>query len=176
MALHLSGLASLGMGQIEEAKRISEQLRQSIERASFPNEMRRCDHLMGHIALAEGRPDEAVHFFEHAVSLLPSQRVNLDEQAFYKNSLAAAYYQNGTWSRALEAYQGIVSLTTGRLQWGDIYARSTYWLAKICQRTDNRAAAVAHFENFLELWKNADPRLPEVEDAKKQLQNLKKAP
>ena len=174
--LHLLGLASLGMGQIEEARRISQELRQAIEKASFPNQIRRYDHLMGHIALAEGHPDQAVRHFEHAVSLLPSQRENTDEQAFYKNSLAAAYYQSGSWSRALETYQGIVSLTTGRICWGDIYARSTYWLGKIYQRTENKAATVAHFENFLGLWKNADPELPEVEDAKKQLDDLKKAP
>jgi len=174
--LHLLGLASLGMGQIEEAKRISQELRQAIEKASFPSQMRRYDHLMGHIALAEGHPDQAVPHFEHAVSLLPSQRENMDEQAFYRNSLAAAYYQSGSWSRALETYQGIVSLTTGRICWGDIYARSTYWLGKLYQRTENKAAAVAHFENFLGLWKNADPGLPEVEDAKKQLDDLKKAP
>jgi hypothetical protein len=67
-------------------------------------------------------------------------------------------------------------LTTGRLAWGDIYVLSHYWLGKIYQRSENTAAAVAHFKNFLELWKNADSGLPEVEDAKKQLEALKKIP
>jgi serine/threonine protein kinase/tetratricopeptide (TPR) repeat protein len=173
-ALHLSGLASLGMGQIEEAKRISRQLLLPDEKASFPNQIRRHDHLMGHIALAEGRPEQAVRLFEHAISLLPHQRETSDEQAFYDDSLAIAYDLNGNWPRALETYQRITSLTTGRLMWGDIYARSYYRLGKIYQRNGNNQAAAAHYENFLRLWKNADGGLPEVDDAKKQLEALKR--
>ena len=174
--LHFLGLASLGMGQIEEAKKVGEQLRQAIEREGLLQQLRRYDHLMGHIALAEGRPDEAVRYFEQGISLLPAQRENTDEQAFYYDGLASAFYRSGNWPKALETYQRIISLTTGRLGWGDIYARSYYWLGKIHQRSDNRAAARANFENFLGLWKNADSGLPEVEDAKKQLEVLKKLP
>ena len=169
---HLLGLASLGMGQTEEARRISEQLRLSIERASFLKEMRRYDHLMGQIALAEGRPAEAVRRFEHAISLLPCQRENVDMHAFYENSLAEAYDRGGDWSRALETYQRIVSLTTGRLQWGDIYARSFYRMGKICQRNGREVEAAGHYRNFLKFWKNADAGLPEVDDAKRQLEAL----
>jgi serine/threonine protein kinase len=174
-AMHYSALASLGMGHIEEARRIAEDLRQTVEKESFPKQMRRYDHLMGHIALAEGHPYQAVPYFVHAISLLPSQRENLDEQAFYMDGLAEAYYRNGSFSRALETYQGIISLTTGRICWGDIYARSTYWLGKIYQRIENTPAAIAHFERLLDLWKNADAGLPEVEDARRQLAALKKA-
>ncbi len=175
-ALHLSGLASLGMGRIEEAKRIGLDLRLSIERERFPKGMRFYDHLMGHIALAEGRTDQAVRLFEHAISLLPYQRENTDEQALYESSLAKGYYLLGHWSQALETYQGISSLTTGRLQWGDIYAKSYYWRAKIYLKNGDNAAAASHFENFLRLWKDADSGLPEVDDARNQLEALKKAP
>jgi len=58
--------------------------------------------------------------------------------------------------------------------WGDIYARSFYWLGKIYQRNGNSHAAAAHYENFLRLWKNADGGLPEFDDAKKQLEALKR--
>jgi serine/threonine protein kinase/Flp pilus assembly protein TadD len=176
IVLHLLGLASLGMGQIEEAKRVSQQVRQLIEGASFPKQMRRYEHLMGQIALAEGRTDQAIRHFEQAISLLPEQMENVDEQAFYYDGLAAACYQSGNLSKAMETYRTILSLTTGRLQWGDIYARSYYWLGKIYQKNGNIAEAVAHYENFLELWKNADSGLPEVADAKKQLEALRKVP
>jgi tetratricopeptide (TPR) repeat protein len=106
--------------------------------------------------------------------LLPHQKEISDEQAFYADGLARAYDLNGNWPRALETYQGITSLTTGRLLWGDIYARSYYRLGKIYQRNGNNSAAAAHYENFLRLWKNADGGLPEVDDAKKQLEALKR--
>jgi len=176
IVLHILGLASLGMGRIEEAKTIGQQVRQLVERESAPKKMRCYEHLMGQIALAEGRTDQAIRHFEQAISLLPEQRENADEQAFYYDGLAAACYQSGHLSKALETYRAILALTTGRLKWGDIYARSYYWLGKIHQQNGNNVEAAAQYKNFLELWKNADAGLPEVTDAKKQLEALRKVP
>ncbi len=33
--------------------------------------------------------------------------------------------------------------------------------------------AIEHFEKFLSVWKNADPSIPEAEDARKWLAGLK---
>jgi len=176
LALHLLGLASLGAGQIEDARRTSQQLRQLVERTSCPKHLRYYYDLMGQIALAEGRPEQAINAFEQAIALLSAQQEgSSDEQAFFYNGLAAAYYQSGNLPKAIETYMGIISLTTGRLQWGDIYARSYYWLGKIHQGTGNRVEAAAQYERFLQLWKNADSGLPEVADAQKQLKALKRA-
>lgn len=175
-ALHLSGLAALGMGRIEDAKRISLDLRRLIEKERFTKGIRHYDHLMGSIALAEGRSDQAVRHFEYAVSLLPHQRECVDEQAFYLDSLARAYYLQDNRSKALEAYRKIISLTTGRLRWGDIYAKAFYWLGKIHLRNGDLSKAKAHFEDFLRRWNSADVGLPEVEDARKQLEALDKIP
>jgi serine/threonine protein kinase/predicted Zn-dependent protease len=176
IVLHLLGLASLGMGRIEEAKTVGQQLFQLIEREGAPKKMRCYEHLMGQIALAEGRTSQAIRHFEQAISLLPEQRENADEQAFYYDGLAAACYQSGDLTKATKTYRAILSLTTGRLIWGDIFARSSYWLGKILQRNGNNAEAAVYYENFLGLWKKADVGLPEVEDAKEQLQALKKVP
>jgi serine/threonine protein kinase/tetratricopeptide (TPR) repeat protein len=174
-ALLMSGLADLGIGQIEEAREVGQQLRRLIEVGRCPKHMRYYDYLMGRIALAEKHPAEAVRYFEEAISLLPAQRENSDEHAFYYNALAAACYQGGDYTKAQEVYERIISMTTGRLLWEDIYARAFYWLGKTSQKMGKVREASAYYEKFLKLWENADRGRPEVVDAAAQLALLRKA-
>jgi len=45
-------------------------------------------------------------------------------------------------------------------------------IGKIYQQKGWNAKAINHCEKFLELWKDADPGIPEVTDAKKRLEAL----
>jgi cytochrome c-type biogenesis protein CcmH/NrfG len=64
------------------------------------------------------------------------------------------------------------SLTAGRLFFGDIYAKSFYMLGKIAEQQGQKAKAIEHYQKFLDLWKDADPGTPKVEDAKKRLAGI----
>jgi hypothetical protein len=44
-----------------------------------------------------------------------------------------------------------------------------YRLGKLHEQKELRDKAIVQYERFLELWRDADPRTPEVEDAKKRL-------
>jgi len=44
-------------------------------------------------------------------------------------------------------------------------------VGKIYEQKGNKA--IEHYEKFLEIWKDADPGIAEVEDAKKRLVGLK---
>jgi serine/threonine protein kinase/tetratricopeptide (TPR) repeat protein len=174
-ALLLSGLAYLGMGQIEEAKKAGQELRRLVEVGSCPKHMRYYDLLSGGISMAENNPEEAYRYYKEAISLLPAQREDSDEHAFYYDALAAAYYRNEDFPRAHEVYKTITSLTTGRLRWGDIYARALYRLGKTSQNMGKDGEASLYYEDFLKLWEDADRGKPEVADARAQLAILRKS-
>ncbi len=63
-------------------------------------------------------------------------------------------------------------MPTGILYWSDIYAKSFYMLGKIHEQQGDTTRAIEHYEKFLSLWKDADPGLPEVEDARNRLAGL----
>ncbi len=46
-------------------------------------------------------------------------------------------------------------------------------LGKVYEQQGNKAKAIEHYKKFLNLWKDADPGIAEVEDAKKRLAGLK---
>jgi cytochrome c-type biogenesis protein CcmH/NrfG len=55
------------------------------------------------------------------------------------------------------------------MRWGATYARAFYHLGVIAEQQDDQARAREHFRKFLELWKDADPGLPEIADARKRM-------
>jgi tetratricopeptide (TPR) repeat protein len=171
--LHAKGLAHLKMKLIEETKSEAIELKEMIEKGLNKNAIRLYFHLAGMIELEGGNFSEAIDYFKKAISLLPFQNEYFDEHAFFIESLASAYIQLGNLENALAEYERITALTTGRLPFGDVYAKSFYMLGKIYEEKGWKGKAIEHYEKFLSLWKDADPGIAEVEDAKKRLAGLK---
>jgi serine/threonine protein kinase/tetratricopeptide (TPR) repeat protein len=176
--LFLKGLILHEMGAREEAKKNTNRLRILIDEGMNKKHMRYYYHLMGLTALGDGRIPEAVELFERTVSLLPAEYpapMHLSEfrQALFINALARAQYSQGVLEKARVNYNKIVAMTYGRLYCNDVYAKSFIMLGKIYEQQSDTAKAIQHYEKFLDLWKDADPGLPEVEDAKKRLAGLK---
>ncbi|NIP26045.1 MAG: hypothetical protein GWN67_07155, partial [Phycisphaerae bacterium] len=48
-----------------------------------------------------------------------------------------------------------------------------YLLGKIYEKKGDNQLAIQNYEKFLDLWKDADPDLPDLIDAKKRLTRLK---
>jgi len=158
---------------IDKAQKTAEELRNLVQKSLYKKYIRYYHQLMGLIELKKKNYTKAIDYLNKAISLMPYPSSWTESYAFYMNYLALAYYESGDLDKAQEEYERITYLTTGRLSYGDIYAKSFYMLGKIYEQKGNTAKAIEHYEKFLDLWKDADLGIPEVEDARKRLSALK---
>jgi tetratricopeptide (TPR) repeat protein/tRNA A-37 threonylcarbamoyl transferase component Bud32 len=172
--LFTKGLTHIMMKSLPEAQRLAEKLKDLITEGMNQKEMRFYYQLMGRIESEREDFSKAIEYFDKAMSLLAGESdPSVDEQALFIEPLALAYYKAGDLEKAREEYQKITQLTSGRLLAGHIYVKSFYMLGKIFESKGWKGKAIEHYEKFLDLWKDADPGIAEVKDAKKRLAGLR---
>jgi len=172
-ALYLKGRVQLEMNALDKAEITARELKQLIDSGIHRKSERLYLSLRGLIELKRGNFRKAVEYFQETLRLLPAQSELEFGQALFLEPLALAYFEAGDWEKAQKEYERIIALTTGRFLYGDIYARSFYLLARIYEQQNMRKQASEHYEKFLSLWKEADPGIIEVSEAKKRLSALK---
>jgi tetratricopeptide (TPR) repeat protein len=172
-AIHEMGLVLSSMNSPDKARRAADELSPLVQNAVNPKLRRRVDHLLGVIALQTGETSQAIdHLTRAAAQLSHEHAFPEDDQAIYLEPLALAYYKTGDLESSRAEFLKITALTSGRHHNGDIYARSFYMLGKIAEQRGDKAQARENYQKFLDLWKDADPGLPEVADARKRLAGL----
>ncbi len=159
------------MKSLDEAQKTANKLKELIEKSVYKKRIRDYYHLMGEIELAKQNFPKAIDYFKKTFSMMPYGPLTWDADLI--ESLALAYYKSGNLEEAQKEYERITSLTWGRSGSGDIYAKSFFMLGKIYQELGKKNKAIENYQKFLDLWKEADPGIPEVEDAKKRLAELK---
>lgn len=170
--LYLMSMAQFKLNQSENAFEIAEQLKGNIERCCHRHQMKLYYHLIGLKELKMKNYEKAAQFFERVLDIQSFQNnfiFGRDMHAVFYNDLAQVYVKTGELKKAWECYEKITRLTTGRFWFGDIYARSYYHLAKIFQQMGWEGKALDHYKKFLTIWDQADPDLPELLDARKQM-------
>ena len=172
-ALYLKGLSYLRKGSIDEALKTAVELKQMIQSGINKKKIRFYTHLAGMIELERKNYPMAIEYLRNAVESLPYGP--LEKDASFIDSLALAYYKSGDLEKARETYEKTTLLTLGRYTYGgrflygDIFAKSFYMLGKIYEQKGDKVRARESYHKFLDLWKDADPGQPEVEDARKRL-------
>lgn len=174
------GLIKTGQGKLDEAKSRLESIRSILAQLERPGDKvlakLRHDWLHSEILITEGFPDQAIEVYQNIVyPPFPSMRI--DALGPYnlptlRDTLARAYYESGKMDKAIAEYEEKSQFDPESFDRHLIHPRYRYMLAKLYEEKGDMAKAIEHYERFLELWKDADPGLPELEDAKKRLASL----
>jgi serine/threonine protein kinase/Flp pilus assembly protein TadD len=165
----------LKANMVDEAEKMLEE--DKVEYENYRKSSKRSVlQFLAEIEMKKANYPKAIEYLKEAVYLLSSQKGALglsDDHAWRMGSLAQAFYEHGDIEDAKREYEKITELTTGRIFYGDVYAKSFYMLGKIHEQQGDTAKAIEHYEKFLDLWKDADSGIAEVEDARKRLAGLK---
>ena len=161
----------LAMKRLDDAQKTADEHRRMCEESMNKYLIGENYHLQGLIELEKKNYSDAIGYFEKALGALEA---NSGTRLDLSNSMAFAYYRSGDLEHARAEYEKISTFHTGRITYGDIYAKSYNMRGKINEELGDKTKAIENYEKFLELWKDADPELPEPEDARKRLAALKK--
>jgi serine/threonine protein kinase len=175
-ALIIQSLVSYKTNQPEKILEASIQMENQLEAFGLADTPNTRDLLIfkGLADLTKGKSDRAAGMLREAWDLRHRENSPVEDHIVFLYYLGEANLLVGDLEAARQNYQGGLNLTISKVWFGDLWAKSHYRLGEIYEKLGNRERAIEHYEKFLDIWKDADPGIAELEDAKKRLAGLKK--
>jgi len=172
-----NGLLDLKQGRLDSAKSRLAEIRSLLPKPKIDKDYD-YNYLRGEILLAERKPQEAISILEKTPprvlnSLAYGPRLVAYNFPFLKDALARAYAQNGQIDKAITEYEKLSTFGPKSKEPFLIHPKYHYRLARLYEKKGLKAKAAERYQRFIDLWKDADPGLPEVEDAKMRLAGLR---
>ena len=170
------GVAETRRGDLDAARKILDTLRE-VHDAQVEFESWFYQALRGEIALASGELEVAETAFSEGepefkmvfsngfpmVSLFSNHTPSRDGLARVKKA-------QGDLAGAIRIYRALLTADMSSKWVAMLEPRYVLELARLLDETGDKAGARAEYQRFLELWKNADPGLPELAEAQAYLQ------
>jgi serine/threonine protein kinase/predicted Zn-dependent protease len=154
-------------GKTREAEEVLGSLRKDIE---IKNKDRMVEYWMaaGVVELFKGNLKDAVAYLDKGVKEAPSP---LFAARYF---LSRAYLEAGRLGEAVTELEKTLSRYDEIRPTYPIWAVKAYYLLGLAyEKSGWNNKAISQYEEFLDIWKNADPGIPEVVDAKEKLKKLK---
>jgi tetratricopeptide (TPR) repeat protein len=173
----LAGACDAGEGRLAAAKQRLGHARQ-VHRSTSPLEVWWTHALEGEVALAEREFEKAARAF---ASGEPARKMFLvlqgiyESLSFYANNLvlrdgrARAAAAQGRTAEAITLYRALLTPGPEQKWTAMLDPRHVIALARLLDKAGERDAARAEYQRFLEHWKDADPDLPELAEARARL-------
>ncbi len=153
--------------QFEKAEQVAVALKKDIEEKDT-TQMASYWLALGSIELARRNAETAVAHLEKADEMTRSL-------SFYiLFSLAKAYLESGRLGEAVAVLEKALSrYDYVRATWPILSVKAHYLLGLAYEKSGWTKKAIEQYETFLDIWKDADPGIQEVEDAEARLARLK---
>jgi serine/threonine protein kinase/tetratricopeptide (TPR) repeat protein len=154
-------------GDFERAQEVALALKRNIEEKD-ETQMDTYWQLLGNMELAKGDAKTAVTYLEKATK--ETMWWSFNDRFF----LARAYLGSGRLGEAVaQLERGLRSYDYSRLRLPIWAVKAHYLLGLAYEKSGWNKKAIEQYEEFLEIWKDADLGIPEVEDATQRLARLK---
>jgi tetratricopeptide (TPR) repeat protein len=178
------GLGNLKKERIDLAKSKLAEMKRLLPEVdpAYKDQIMVCYELFsGEVLLAEDSVDKAIAVCEKILPLgMPfiytgnQMSVLVYNLPSIRDVLARAYRKKGDIDKAIAEYERLITFDPKTPDRRLIHPKYHYRLAKLYEEKGWEGKAIEHYEKFLDLWKDADPGIAEVDDARKRLAELKK--
>jgi len=157
-------------GKFDEARQVAENIKAELVAGDFG--LHQYYFSMGAIAYYEGNMNAAIESL--------SQIFNLSEQCQCTNVnylLGMAYLKSGRIADAVAQFENQLKVFNIRgLIWGGWYVKLHYQLGLAYEQSNWNVRAAEQYRIFLDIWKDADPGIDEIADARERLKKLESMP
>jgi len=157
----------IGQGQTAKAERVLKTWRNEIS-DSDSSQLRNYWRVLGIVEYFKENLDSSIVYLKKG--LWEGTKPIFEIRYF----LAQAYLDAGQPNKAVEELEKALSrYDEFRANKGIWAAKAHYYLGMAYQELGRNEDALRKYEEFLNIWKEADPGIPELEDAKERLQKLR---